>query len=82
MAGYRHYLVDSDNDTRMRYVVEYKKDGQPHSTSCIRTFGVFDSPEQALEAVARKLSGDPFFRQKFSGGTFYTKDIRLFVRCP
>lgn len=82
MARYRKYRIDSDNDTRMSWVVEYKRDGQAHSTSCIKTFGVFDSKEAALAAVEARILSDPFFRQKFSGGTFYAKDIRTFVRCP
>lgn len=55
-------------------------------TSCFRdfllTFGLSVSAEQALEKVLARLEGDPVFRRRHSGGTFYPVPLHMSVENP
>jgi hypothetical protein len=81
MAGYRVMQVDSELSPK-GYVVEWSPSGKSYSLSMMKSFGLFDSDDQALEAVVVKLASDPFFAKKWSGGSFHAKQITKFVRVP
>ena len=40
----------------------------PDAPMCV--FGLSDTAESAMEKVADRLKGDPFFRRRFTGGAF------------
>ena len=46
------------------------------------SFGLSGSAEEALAKVEARLSADPFFRRRWSGGVFYPLRIDLNVPVP
>ena len=75
-----------DSELDGRWIVVWSGYGQPHFYSYLRTFGAFDSPEDALTVAYNKLLMDEQFAEQVrketdspGGGRFYAVNTGMFL---
>lgn len=75
--NYYHAFKDGE-----AWAVFWKEDGTSHFRDFIVTFGYSISEQQAMERVAARLKGDPFFARENGGGTFFPVPVHAGIAVP
>jgi hypothetical protein len=64
-------VLEVQPQKKAAWCVVWKRNGTAEFRDCLMSFGISDSPEQAMEKVLRKLRGDSKFALLMGDGIFY-----------